>query len=170
MAELYLVEFKGSRKEYFLNTYYHSLNLEDYVIVQAERGEEIGILSKKIEVDIDFSEKTKPRSILRPSSPDDRTTYEETVAREKIIHEEVIEMISRHRLEMKVVDVECQFDGNKITVFFSALSVSTSVTGAISVSTLSLLVFSLFLLELTLSVLDCSIGEGADFLSSLRSS
>ncbi len=47
MAELYLVEFKGSRKEYFFNTYYHSLKQSDYVIIQAERGEDIGLLSKE---------------------------------------------------------------------------------------------------------------------------
>ncbi|UCG63069.1 MAG: hypothetical protein JSV52_07245 [Candidatus Zixiibacteriota bacterium] len=120
MAELYLVEFKGSRKEYFFNTYYHSLKLSEYVIIQAERGEDIGLLSKKVDVEMNFEESARPRSILRPASDDDKAKLEE-IRQKEITHEtEVIEMIRKHRLEMKVVDVEWQFDGNKMTVFFTA--------------------------------------------------
>jgi len=89
MAELYLVEFKGSRKEYFFNAFYHNINPSDYVITQAERGEDIGVVLKKIDVEVDFSESDRPRSI-------------------------------RHGLVMKVVDVETQHDGNKMTIFFTA--------------------------------------------------
>ncbi|UCD63804.1 MAG: hypothetical protein JSW34_13875 [Candidatus Zixiibacteriota bacterium] len=120
MAELYLVEFKGSRKEYFFNTYYHSLKPSEYVIIQAERGEDLGVLSKKIEITVDFEETAKPRSILRPASDEDMHHLKELRQRECQNESEVIEMIARHRLEMKVVDVEWQFDGNKMTVFFTA--------------------------------------------------
>ena len=120
MAELYLIEFKGSRKEYFFNTYYHSLKLADYVVIQAERGEDIGLLSKKIDVDVSFEETAKPRSILRPASDEDKVKLEEIREREAAHESEVIEMIRKHGLEMKVVDVEWQFDANKMTVFFTA--------------------------------------------------
>ncbi|UCE23664.1 MAG: stage 0 sporulation protein, partial [Candidatus Zixiibacteriota bacterium] len=111
---------KGSRKEYFFNTYYHSLSLSDHVIIQAERGEDIGLLSKKIEIEMNFEETAKPRSILRPASDDDMARLRE-LRRKEIQHEtEVIEMIGKHGLDMKVVDVEWQFDGNKMTVFFTA--------------------------------------------------
>jgi len=120
LAELYLIEFKGSRKEYFFNTYYHSLKLGDYVIIQAERGEDIGHLSKKIDKEVNFEETAKPRSILRPASDEDRGKLREIREKEVAHESEVIEMIAKHRLEMKVVDVEWQFDGNKMTVFFTA--------------------------------------------------
>lgn len=120
MAELYLVEFKGSRKEYFFNTYYHSLKLSEHVIIQAERGEDIGLLSKKVDVEISFEETSKPRSILRPASDDDKGKLDELRQKELEHESEVIQMIAKHRLEMKVVDVEWQFDGNKMTVFFTA--------------------------------------------------
>lgn len=120
MAELYLVAFKGSRKEYFYNTYYHSLKLSDYVIIQAERGEDIGFLSKKVEKEIRFEETSKPRSILRPASDDDKARLTEIRRKETEHESEVIQMIAKHRLEMKVVDVEWQFDANKMTVFFTA--------------------------------------------------
>ncbi len=120
MAELYLVEFKGSRREYFYNTYYHSLKPTDYVIIQAERGEDIGLLSKKVEVEVNLDESVKPRSILRRANDDDMGRFEELRQKETNNASEVIEMIKKHRLEMKVVDVEWQYDGNKMTVFFTA--------------------------------------------------
>ena len=120
MAELYLVEFKGSRKEYFFNTYYHSLKTTDHVIIQAERGEDIGLLSKKISVEINFDEDSKPRSILRRATDEDMAKFQDIQQQEEDNMTEVIEMIKKHRLVMKVVDVEWQFDGNKMTIFFTA--------------------------------------------------
>jgi len=83
VAELYLVEFKGSRKEYFYNTFYHSLDLSDYVVVEAERGEDIGMLSQKIDVEMDFSSTARPRSILRPASKEDMNRVAELREKEK---------------------------------------------------------------------------------------
>lgn len=120
MAELYMVEFKGARKEYFYNTYYHRLKIEDHVIIQAERGEDIGVLLKKIETRVDFRGSSKPRSILRPVGPEDLKRAEAIREDEKRYKAEVIDFIKRHGLPMKVVDIDCQFDGNKMTVYFTA--------------------------------------------------
>ncbi|MFQ6007880.1 MAG: stage 0 sporulation family protein [Candidatus Zixiibacteriota bacterium] len=120
MAELFLVEFKGHRKEYFYNSYYHSLSIPGYVIVEAERGEDIGMLKKKIDIEIDFSRIGKPRSILRPVSQDDLLELEQLRTKEQSYKYEVTEFIAKHRLPMRVVDVEFQFDGSKMTVYFTA--------------------------------------------------
>jgi cell fate regulator YaaT (PSP1 superfamily) len=120
MAELYLVEFKGSRKEYFYNAFYHSLELLDHVVVEAERGEDIGLLTHKVDVEMDFSPTSRPRSILRPASRDDMARVEELREKEREYKDEIVNLISKHSLPMKVVDVECQFDWNKLTVYFTA--------------------------------------------------
>lgn len=120
MAEIYLVEFKGSRKEYFYNSYHHTLKLREYVIVQAEQGEDIGLLSKLIEKPVKFGESNRPRSILRPAGKEDRVRREDLIRRELDCRKEFYQLIRKHGLPMKVVDVECQFDGNKITFFFTA--------------------------------------------------
>ncbi len=120
MAELYLVEFKGSRKEYFYNTYYHSLNLSDYVIIQADQGEDMGQLTLKIAKTMDFSDTGKPRSILRPAGHDDMDHFWDLKQKEIQYRGEIIELVAKHGLPMKIVDVECQFDGNKITFYFTA--------------------------------------------------
>jgi cell fate regulator YaaT (PSP1 superfamily) len=120
MAELFLVEFKGHRKEYFYNTYYHSLDIPGYVIIEAERGEDIGMLKKKIDIEMDFSRTDKPRSILRPVSREDLLELEQIRTKERTYKYEVTDFITKHRLPMRVVDAECQFDGSKMTVYFTA--------------------------------------------------
>lgn len=120
MAELYFVEFKGSRKGYFFNTYYHTLKPPEYVIVQAERGEDMGLLSKKIEAEVNFAQTSRPHSILRRASEDELLKRSDIREKEEKHKLEVIEMIEKHRLAMKVIDLEWQFDGNKMTVFFTA--------------------------------------------------
>lgn len=120
MAELYLIEFKGARREYFLNTYYHNLNRSDFVVIQTDRGEDVGILSKRIELEIDFSDRDRPRSILRKASDEDVERHRQLRKKESEYKREILSIIQGHRLRMKVVDVECQFDGNKMTVYFTA--------------------------------------------------
>jgi cell fate regulator YaaT (PSP1 superfamily) len=118
--ELYLVEFKGSRKQYFLNPENFSVKLEDYVIVQAERGEDSGKLVKKIEIE-DFSGLIeKPLNLLRPSTPEDLQRMKENQEKGEKALEECQRLIGERKLEMKLVDTEYQFDGSKLTFFFTA--------------------------------------------------
>ena len=118
MAELYLVEFKGSRKEYFYNSYHHALKVSEQVIVQAEQGEEIGVLIKRIEGRA--GESGRPRSILRPAGKDDRQRSADLKQKEADCSGRSCRWYAVTARPMKVVDVECQFDGNKITFYFTA--------------------------------------------------
>jgi len=120
VAELYQVEFKGSRSEYFYNSYHHTLKLSEYVIVQAEQGEDMGRLTKRIDADLQSDTKSKPRSILRKASAEDLTRFRRLKDDEALYQKEVVGLIGKHDLEMKVVDVECLFDGGKITFYFTA--------------------------------------------------
>ena len=120
MAELYLVEFKGSRREFFFNSYYHSLKANDLVIVQAERGEDAGVLHNKIGAEVDCADQGRPRSILRRASEDDVEAMKDLRQKEIGFKSEIAETVSKHGLSMKIIDVECQFDGNKMTIFFTA--------------------------------------------------
>lgn len=120
MADLFLIEFKGHRKEYFFNKYYHDINRNDSVIIQAERGEDAGIVKQQLDSDVKINTSSRPRSILRPASEEDIARIKEIQEQEARYKKEVIGIIRRHGLVMKVVDVELQFDGNKMTVFFTA--------------------------------------------------
>lgn len=119
MAEIYLVEFKGSRKEYFSNPDCLSIRPNDYVMVQAERGEDMGKVSKKIPAEMEKLEK-KPQKILRLATQEDLEKFAANQKKEKDCLKECERMISERNLQMKLVDVEFQFDNNKITFFFTA--------------------------------------------------
>lgn len=118
MAELYLVEFKGSRKEYCLNKFYHSLAESDHVITQTDRGEDIGLVSKKIKAGA--AQASHPRSILRKANREDLEHFKRLREHDREYGREIVRIIKKHGLVMKIVDVETQFDGNKMTIYFTA--------------------------------------------------
>jgi cell fate regulator YaaT (PSP1 superfamily) len=120
VADLFLVNFKGSRREFFYNTYYHTLRPSDYVIIQAEQGEDMGVVSKAVSTDQRFPRSSRPRSILRRAGEQDRTRFAELREKDAVYKAEFITSVRKHGLAMKIVDVECQFDGSKITFFFTA--------------------------------------------------
>ncbi len=120
MPDLYQVEFKGNRRELFYNTFYHSLQINEPVIVQAERGEDAGLLKSKVEKELDLSDSEKPRSILRPASDEDRERVLLNRNDEESYWENAAKLIKKHQLDMKLVDIEYQFDRNKLTFFFTA--------------------------------------------------
>jgi cell fate regulator YaaT (PSP1 superfamily) len=120
MPDLYLIEFKGNRRELYYNTFYHSLKLNDPVIVQAERGEDAGTLRSKVAGEIDFSDTEKPHSILRPAGDEDKEKIRLNREDEQNYWEQTLKLIGKHQLEMKLVDIEYQFDRNKLTFFFTA--------------------------------------------------
>jgi len=119
VAEIYLVEFKGSRKEYFSNPDCLSIRPNDYVMVQAERGEDMGKVTKKIPGEMVKLEK-KPQKILRLATQEDLEKFAANQKKEKECLKECERMISERNLQMKLVDSELQFDNNKITFFFTA--------------------------------------------------
>jgi cell fate regulator YaaT (PSP1 superfamily) len=117
--DIYLVEFKGSRKEYFTNPDCLSIKIGNLVIVQVERGEDMGRVTKKVPMEMVELEK-KPQNILRLAIQDDLNKLTANREREKDCVKQCEKMIAERNLEMKLVDAEWQFDGNKIIFYFTA--------------------------------------------------
>lgn len=120
MPDLYIVEFKGHRREYFYNTYYHSLKQGDRVIVEAERGEDAGWVSKKIPENSNIDTDGKPFSVLRPATEEDLKQTTENKQSEKQALSRCSGLIEKHKLDMKLVESEYQHDRNKLTFYFTA--------------------------------------------------
>jgi cell fate regulator YaaT (PSP1 superfamily) len=119
VVELYLVEFKGSRKEVFANPNCLSLRPNDYVVVQAERGEDLGKVTKRVQKETAERER-KPQNVLRKATDEDLKRMIANREKEMECFKECLRMIAERGLEMKLVDVELQFDNNKLTFFFTA--------------------------------------------------
>ena len=115
------VEFKGERREFFLNTQNLALGDGGYVVVQVERGRDIGKVVRTGEA-LDKMGKARPvtQEILRTATPDDMAKYQEIKRREDEASKVCEDKIRDHDLKMKLVDAEFQLDGSKITFYFTA--------------------------------------------------
>jgi cell fate regulator YaaT (PSP1 superfamily) len=115
------VELKGEHTDYFLNAKDLPIAEGDYVVVQVERGRDMG---KVVRCGSDLDKITKSRAItqevLRRASDDDMARYEENMRKEEEARSVCEEKIKARNLPMKLVDVEYQLDGSKITFFFTA--------------------------------------------------
>jgi len=115
------VEFKGERREFFLNTKNLQLAEGDYVIVQVERGRDVGRVVRTGEA-LDKMAKVRPvtQHILRKATDEDVARYQEIKRKEEEAQKVCEDKIRDHDLKMKLVDVEYQLDGSKITFYFTA--------------------------------------------------
>lgn len=114
------VLFKGERKEIYHNPQQFPFVVGDYTIVQAEKGEDLGIVNQ-IGSLLERKKSDAPlRNVLRKPSPLELKQYRDNRRREFDAYQQCRRKISEHNLDMKLVDVEYQFDGQKITFYFTA--------------------------------------------------
>ena len=120
MPDLYIVEFIGHRRGYYHNTYYHALEPGEKVIVEAERGEDLGTVSKRVSDEIKLDLEEKPLSILRPVTEEDIARQAENKQAEKDAVGKCEKLVTKHALPMKLIGAEYQHDRNKLTFYFTA--------------------------------------------------
>ena len=120
MPELYIIEFKGHRRGFYYNSYYHAVAPGSQVIVEAERGEDMGRVSKPVPEHCRMALEEKPPSILRPVTPEDLVKKADNERAEKEAMVRCAELVARHSLPMKLVESEYQHDRNKLTFYFTA--------------------------------------------------
>jgi cell fate regulator YaaT (PSP1 superfamily) len=115
------VEFKGERSDYFVNVNRLPIEVGDYVVVQVERGRDMGKVIRTGPI-LDKITNIRPVSqeILRKANDEDLTKYEDNKHKEEEARKKCEEKILGRGLKMKLVDVEYQLDGSKITFFFTA--------------------------------------------------
>ena len=114
------VVFKGERKEIYENPQEFPFKVSDFVIVEAEKGEDLGIINQ-IGSRLERKKADKViRNVVRKPSRQDMDRYYNNFRKEKDAYKVCRKKISEHGLDMKLVGVEYQFDGNKITFYFTA--------------------------------------------------
>ena len=141
MAEIIGVRFKSAGKVYYFSPGKQKLSVGEKVIVETARGVECGevALANK---QVDDSRIVKPlKDIIRKATEADLKTVEQNKQKEKDAFRICQEKIAAHKLDMKLVDVECTFDNNKILFYFSADLEYAEENSAVSLSSA---IFSLF--------------------------
>ena len=120
MTKVIGVRFRTAGKIYFFAPGKLEIRQGDNVIVETARGVEFGrvVCGPK---DVDDSAVVQPlKPVIRLANDQDRKTVEKNKQKEKEAFKICQEKIKKHKLEMKLVDVEYTFDGNKILFYFTA--------------------------------------------------
>lgn len=135
MAQTIEVRFKGTRRGFFHWTdKENNPRLNDAVIVEVERGKDLGHISAVGEVALKKcgtacngcpsskapSTSDEPKAVLRRASSNEVHTAVHLRRSEEEVRRKVLERVKHHGLAMKVSDAEWQWDRNKLTVFFTA--------------------------------------------------
>ncbi len=120
MAEIIGVRFKSVGKIYYFAPGKEKLENGQKVIVETARGVECGtvVVSNRDVPESELSAPLKP--VIRKATEEDMKTVEENKKKEKEAFSICEEKIAKHKLDMKLVDVECTFDNNKLLFYFTA--------------------------------------------------
>ena len=114
------VRFKQAGKIYYFGTGSLALAAQDEVIVETARGVEFGrvVLGPR---EVEDTEVVLPlKTVQRKATEQDLRKVEENHHKEKDAFKVCEKKIKLHGLPMKLVDVECTFDLNKIVFYFTA--------------------------------------------------
>lgn len=120
MAEVIGVRFKSVGKVYYFDPQGTEYAVGQKVIVETARGVECGeVVLKNREVDSE--EIVSPlKPVIRIATEEDLKIVENNAIKEKEAFDICLQKIEKHKLDMKLVDVEYTFDNNKILFYFTA--------------------------------------------------
>jgi cell fate regulator YaaT (PSP1 superfamily) len=128
------VRFKGTRKAYFLWSGEEPLRVGEAVIVEVERGRDLGrvtaigdMAEKKCgggcsgcAVGGEVEEPAPLKQVTGRATAEDIETHGEIRRSEEDARRKVVERVRAHDLVMKVSDTEWQWDRKKLTIYFTA--------------------------------------------------
>ena len=120
MVKVIGVRFRHAGKIYYFSPGKLKVKTGDYVIVETARGLEYGyvVIGNK---EVDDSKVIQPlKPVMRMATEQDTRQAEENKEKEKEAFKICLEKIRKHKLEMKLIDVEYTFDNNKVLFYFTA--------------------------------------------------
>ena len=127
---MHLVEvaFKGNRKEFFLWEGEEPPRARAPVIVEADRGEDLGRVHSVGELAArrcsgcahGCGSDTPTKRALRAATTEDERRAADLRAQDEDARRRAMEQVRRHGLVMKISDAEWQWDRRKLTLYFTA--------------------------------------------------
>ena len=120
MAEVVSVRFRGGAKNYYFDPRGLQVEPEQYVVVETAQGLEYARCVEGRHEVPDQSVVQPLRAVVRIATENDHKAAAYNRKREKEAFGICEKKIAAHHLEMKLVNVECNFEGNKIIFFFTA--------------------------------------------------
>ncbi|MGI8496536.1 MAG: PSP1 domain-containing protein [Gemmatimonadaceae bacterium] len=128
MTHLVEVSFKGNRREFFLWDGEAPPPLHSSVIVEADRGEDLGRVhalgdraaTRCLGCAHGTGSEAPSRKVLRPATGEDDRRAAELKDQDEEARRKAKERVSAHGLVMKISDAEWQWDRRKLTFYFTA--------------------------------------------------
>lgn len=120
MTEVISVKFKNRGKSYYFSPNGKTVKTGQQVIVETSKGLEIADCFRGNHEVEDDAVVQPLRPVVRVATRDDLRVAEINKQREKEAFEICQQKIAEHGLDMKLVDVECNFEGNKTMFFFTS--------------------------------------------------
>ncbi|MCD7891881.1 MAG: stage 0 sporulation family protein [Ruminococcus sp.] len=120
MKEIVGIRFKSVGKIYYFSPGSIQAEIGDMAIVETVRGVECGevVIANRSISDKEISSPLKP--IIRIATENDLKIVEKNKLKEKEAFKICEEKIAFRKLKMKLIDVECTFDNNKLLFYFTA--------------------------------------------------
>ena len=129
MPHLVEIAFKGNRKEFFLWEGEEPLRAKVPVIVEVDRGEDMG----RVHAVGDAAQHrcagcahglgangAPSHKVLRTASSEDERRHAELRTQDDEARRKAAERVREHKLQMKISDAEWQWDRRKLTLYFTA--------------------------------------------------
>jgi cell fate regulator YaaT (PSP1 superfamily) len=114
------IKFRNRGKMYYFAPQDFTFREGDKAIVETSKGLEIGDVVQGNHL-VRAAGVVQPlRPVVRPATEEDKRIANQCRQREREAFVICKKRIEAHGLEMKLVDVECSFEGNKILFFFSS--------------------------------------------------
>jgi cell fate regulator YaaT (PSP1 superfamily) len=128
VSHLIEVAFKGNRKEFFLWEADEAPALRAAVIVDADRGEDLGTVHSTGELAVQRSDRVPhglfgapaTRVAKRVATLEEVHRLDEVRAQDEVARRRAMERVKANALVMKVTDAEWQWDRKKLTFYFTA--------------------------------------------------
>ena len=120
MKEVVGIRFKKPGKIYFFDPAGLKLNLNDSVIADTTNGEEFAKIAMANKLMPEEKIVEPLRKILRVANHKDINQYNENKQKEKEAYKIALDKIAKHKLPMKLIDVEYKFDRTKLLFYFTA--------------------------------------------------
>lgn len=120
MTDVIGVRFKKGGKVYYFDPGENQLESGGYVIVETARGTECGLVVQANHAVADEKIVRPLKQVKRAATKADIEKLEQNKADEKKAFDICLEKIRKHKLGMKLLDVEYTFDRSKILFYFSA--------------------------------------------------
>ena len=120
MTTVVSVRFRSGCKTYYFDPRDLTVEAGQDIIVETAQGPEFAQCSEGNHQVPDEQVVQPLRAVVRIATDNDRHTAAYNRSREKEAFDICQKKIAQHKLEMKLVRVECSFDGSKILFFFTA--------------------------------------------------